>query len=406
MPDPIVSVGNLVAAALAAGAAEAGKAAFDQTARDAYEALKPAAARVLGPVATLEKEPESDDLAADIAEEVERQSAKEQDKLKRLAEALKGALAATDPAGIQRIAAVRKNRQETRNTWKDIDEARRTLMLTRISVGFMAAGVLALLFLPQGKDIVQELVDGANKYIDARGYSPDEGGYFSWSKLLVWLHWIFFFAACVLSGLSAWYWPRLLFWIDPKASGNRTKSYFKWITILLGLSPLLAGVGALLLLEPAVEEGRQWWRIGVGAGLFGFVAWHLGKYMSRRDFNVPQPAEVGRSKWLSAIRRRTGIKPEDSLRRIDDVIFALTLIGGPFLLFLFSIPGCRTYLAWFFGSAALSFAAVGLIISAISMVAWLVGPLRLPVLPLLALLFFCPAGTFWQGRVLNRGNLV
>ncbi len=58
MPDPI-TVGSLVAAMLAAGAAEAGKAALGAAAKDAYAALRSAAAGVLGPaLGWLEKKPE------------------------------------------------------------------------------------------------------------------------------------------------------------------------------------------------------------------------------------------------------------------------------------------------------------------------------------------------------------
>lgn len=99
MPDPI-TVGSLVAAMLAAGAAEAGKAALGQAARDAYDALKSAAARVLGPaVGWLEKKPDSEDIAAGLADEVATQPDAVRTELAALAEALKAALAAEGRAG-------------------------------------------------------------------------------------------------------------------------------------------------------------------------------------------------------------------------------------------------------------------------------------------------------------------
>jgi hypothetical protein len=99
MPDPITT-GSLVAAMIAAGAAEAGKAALGQTARDAYDALKSAAARVLGPaLGWLEKQPASDDIAAGVADEIANQPAEVQAELRALAEALKAALAAEGRAG-------------------------------------------------------------------------------------------------------------------------------------------------------------------------------------------------------------------------------------------------------------------------------------------------------------------
>ena len=94
MPDPI-TVGALVAAALGAGAAEAGKAVLGQAARDAYDKLKSAAGAVLGPaLAMFEKKPDSDDLAAGIAEAVAAQPAQVQAELGQLAEAVRAALAA------------------------------------------------------------------------------------------------------------------------------------------------------------------------------------------------------------------------------------------------------------------------------------------------------------------------
>lgn len=94
MPDPI-TVGALVAAALAAGAAEAGKAVLGQAARDAYDRLKAAAAGFLGPaLGMLEKNPESDDLAAGVAEAVDGQPDPVRAELRRLAEELRAALTA------------------------------------------------------------------------------------------------------------------------------------------------------------------------------------------------------------------------------------------------------------------------------------------------------------------------
>lgn len=94
MPDPI-TIGALVASALGAGAAEAGKVVLGQAAREAYDKLKSATGTVLGPaLAMFEKTPDSDDLAAGIAEAVAGQSAQVQAELGQLAETLRAALAA------------------------------------------------------------------------------------------------------------------------------------------------------------------------------------------------------------------------------------------------------------------------------------------------------------------------
>lgn len=92
MPDPI-TIGGLVAAAISAGAGEAGKAALGGAAKDAYQALKSAASRLLGPaVDQLEARPESEARAVVIAELFEEQPEPAQAELQRLAEALHVAL--------------------------------------------------------------------------------------------------------------------------------------------------------------------------------------------------------------------------------------------------------------------------------------------------------------------------
>jgi hypothetical protein len=94
MPDPL-TVGGLVAAALAAGAVEAGKALLGQGAKDAYAALTAAAGRVLGPLAAaLAGKPDSPDLAASVAVAVDAAPPEARSELGALAEALKAALPA------------------------------------------------------------------------------------------------------------------------------------------------------------------------------------------------------------------------------------------------------------------------------------------------------------------------
>lgn len=94
MPDP-VTLGTLVAAALSAGAIEAGKAILGATAKDSYEQLKALASRLIGPSATdLEAKPESGARFGVVAEKVEELAPPDQTKLKALAEALRAALAA------------------------------------------------------------------------------------------------------------------------------------------------------------------------------------------------------------------------------------------------------------------------------------------------------------------------
>lgn len=94
MADPI-TLGSLIAAALAAGASEAGKAALGAAAMDAYQALKAAAGRLLGPAAEqLEARPDSEHRAGVVAELVDELPDPDRHALGQLAEALRAALAA------------------------------------------------------------------------------------------------------------------------------------------------------------------------------------------------------------------------------------------------------------------------------------------------------------------------
>lgn len=96
MPEP-TSIGALVAATLAAGAVEAGKATFGEAAKDAYEKLKSFAVRLIGPsVAELEAKPSSVPRAGVVAEKVDEQAVADKTELKALAEALREALVAED----------------------------------------------------------------------------------------------------------------------------------------------------------------------------------------------------------------------------------------------------------------------------------------------------------------------
>ena len=94
MTDPI-TLGALVATALAAGATEAGKAALGAAAMDAYMALHSAAIRILGePAERLMEKPDSEHRAGYVAEIVDKNSEAERDELHRLADVLRGALTA------------------------------------------------------------------------------------------------------------------------------------------------------------------------------------------------------------------------------------------------------------------------------------------------------------------------
>jgi hypothetical protein len=94
MPDPI-TVGSLVATALAAGATEAGKAALGAAAKDAYEKLRSAASRLFGStVEQLVEKPESKNRIGTVAELVDEQPDAARAELRDLADALRNALEA------------------------------------------------------------------------------------------------------------------------------------------------------------------------------------------------------------------------------------------------------------------------------------------------------------------------
>ncbi|WP_299952004.1 hypothetical protein [uncultured Ruegeria sp.] len=94
MADPI-TIGTLAAATLASGAAALGKEAVGAAAKDAYaglkEALLPASPKN---VKKLEANPEAEHRAISVAEDVDDLDADTQAKIKKLAEALRGALVA------------------------------------------------------------------------------------------------------------------------------------------------------------------------------------------------------------------------------------------------------------------------------------------------------------------------
>lgn len=91
----LVTVGSLVAAALSAGAIEAGKVTLGGAAKDAYEKLRSAVSRLFGPaVAQLEEKPGSEPRKSVVAELVDEQPEVAKAELGDLADALRKALEA------------------------------------------------------------------------------------------------------------------------------------------------------------------------------------------------------------------------------------------------------------------------------------------------------------------------
>ncbi len=251
-----------------------------------------------------------------------------------------------------------------------LDRMIRLLGLARISAGLLLLGVLALT-MSQGLDVVRGLVDSANVYIRSGELTSPE----AW---LVWLQWAAFLIACIWSGINAWYWPRLLYALRQRP----LRRYFLVTVRLLGVVPLLTGCVSLIVVARTSDVFRSVW-IGLLIFVAATIAMEWLLWSRKRLFMGPRGQKrwyAQRSRWLDRIQRRLGKRGEMDVVRGDDVFVLCTLAAGLVMLLLTSIPIVRTQVAWYLGSAALAFGAIGTIIAMVSFLAWLADRLRFPVL--------------------------
>lgn len=267
------------------------------------------------------------------------------------------------------VAALRTRLRGARRIWLRLLDA-------RISFVPILLGTMALL-LPQGRDVVRDLANGANVFLREKGGAP-----FSLAAFLAYGRWAAFLVACLWSGLIAWYWPLLL-------TRNRwARVEPGWFTIVrraLGLAPMIAAVGAILV--TGWSAIRDVW---IGLSLFAAATGGLAYFFYERPRRI---AAHFRDSWVSRPSRllqpllvRFGGRAGSELTEGDDM-FVIATFGISFLgLGLFILPVVRTGLAVHVGAAAIAFGAVGAIIAGVSSFVWLFAGSRLPVISVGAVL--------------------
>jgi hypothetical protein len=251
-----------------------------------------------------------------------------------------------------------------------------TFVAARISLGLIVLGS-AVLFLPQGTDVLRGLVEDTNFYIHGgEGAAAPVGQLF--------FQWAAFVIACIWTGLNAWYWPRILFRQRVK---GQTPHWFKVILRITGLLPLSAGFITLLLIadSPSGFRPREVW---IGLVVLTVSILLLAAFFVRRE-HIFSSSKSWYSKPSSILdrrnRRRSGRDPR--LNRGDDAFFLVSLAFGIVMVALLSTPGVRTWVSQGLGSAALAFGAIGMLIAFFSTIAWSFGRLRMPVLPAILVVF-------------------
>jgi hypothetical protein len=218
----------------------------------------------------------------------------------------------------------------------------------RITLLLLLLGGGVVIGLSQGRDVVAGLVDEANSVLGERGFTQSADASI--------LRWSAFWAACMWTGVSAWYWSNLLY---KTKRGEAQPLWFSWFRRTLGIAPLLCAIIALIVVARG-DPGEIWIALlTFGAStilLWLFFAW-------RRKRRIA--AGVGQG----PVR----LRPRDRW-----------FIGGSaafsaLMLILFIIPGWRTEVAWALGPAAVAFGAIGCIIPVTSLLIWWTRSIRLPI---------------------------
>jgi len=249
----------------------------------------------------------------------------------------------------------------------------RSLFLhARISLVPVILGFL-LLLLPQGLDVVRDLVDSANQYLRDPAFGPFSSG--AWGS---YFRWGCFLSACVWSGIIAWYWPHLL------ARSRRRAAepvWFAWLRRAIGLAPLLAATWAIL--RTGQGHLRDVW---IALTCFVLATLLLWFFFVRRvaivqrrfaDSWFRRPSRI-----MTPLVIRLGGKYDPELTFGDD-LFVLSSFGlALLLLIMFVIPGWRTEFAVGVGAASIAFGAVGSMIAIVSAAIWFFSGPRLPVISL------------------------
>jgi len=257
----------------------------------------------------------------------------------------------------------------------------RRLLDARISLVIIASGAFVLM-LPQGQDVVRNLVDTANRYLrdpETRWTGP---------ALVSYVRWTYFLLACVWSGILAWYWPSLL--TRARVPG-REPGWFRFVRRVLGILPLLCATATIVF--TGAGSPRDVW-IATGFFVPTTMAVYAFFVIRRRYIEKPHRERwwTRRSGLLAPALRRMGGRHEIGLTRGDDAFVVLSLALSVLMLVAFAVPGPRTALATHLGAAAIAFGAIGSIIAGVSGLLLILFGSRLPVLALgaIAIILFTP----------------
>ena len=233
----------------------------------------------------------------------------------------------------------------------------------RIILISLLAGIILLLGLDQGKDVVRGLVDSANA-TTVSNWREAPGAAISVFR------WTLFLLACVWSGVNAWYWANLLYKTKRSAAGTpgaQQPGWYRWFRRLLGLTPIVVAIIAMPL--SARHGFSDYW---LGMLLFTIVAIALLIFFIFRN-------QIGTSQRL--VMQMNEPLPDHYSLAIGDSWFILaTLVIGIAMLILFAIPFARTVVASAVGPAAIAFGSIGCIIPFTSLLIWSTRDAKVPVI--------------------------
>jgi hypothetical protein len=255
----------------------------------------------------------------------------------------------------------------------------------RITILLLALLGVVVIGLPQGNDVVAGLVDGANSAMDGGGFSRRAEASI--------VQWIAFWAASVWTGLNAWYWSHLLCKVGP---AQRQPPWFGWLRCLLGISPLLCAIAALLIVGGREGEVKGFRDVWIGTLFFSltavvmlgvFVGRRMHGWLARRRARAAAAGEAGEGRAAGDERRAPD---RTRLGRADRWFIGASLLLALAMLILLTVPTVRTDVAWALGPAAVAFGAVGCIIPVTSLLIWWTRSIDFPVVlvALLLLLLF------------------
>lgn len=234
----------------------------------------------------------------------------------------------------------------------------------RITILALALGGFLILGLEQGKDIIRTLADSAN----ATDFSPTR------ENLFVFLRWALFLAACVWTGINAWYWSHLLYKIEPGSKESEPR-WFTWLRRLLGVAPLLFAIAAMPL---SARHGiaDTWAAIAMFAAVAALLLWFFASRVSIADRGATELVR----KLNEPVETNMPLAKSGRLVRGDTWFVLGTLAVSFAIFFLLLTPVVRTHFSWMVGPAALTFGAIGCIIPITSLLIYATRRSKIPII--------------------------